>query len=440
MCFLCLGTNKPDNAKNKAYRILQDHVWKKDEFVRLNNGPIGTHSLRKFPSTHARRNGCSRDDISSRGRWKRSKEQVDTYIDVDLPYPDAKVAAALCIGGACKYVLKENCGIADDWLLEYVVPNILSQYQRGVALTLARPLLWAAFEPSLQGYLPAAMTTSVKNAYAFVRHLEPDVNPVEKRLVVVTGHEAEVSIDEVWGSAAIEGNIVNVLGGQDGAVQGGGVLAGGQRGEHQDRLQQSSNEIIGLYSQQKETQRDVVEMKTLIAVLTSTVSKGMGRMERSINRLAKMPRQQFRSIGSHSGNDMMAAAETNNNANISYNEVAGNNDLQSNMAGDPDYNSSLSKTPKTLFVLWQEWEVGIGGRKPAKLFTRVETRGRVKFIFCWRKILWETVAMLVRASYTAHHRAIDRIYEAYGQDETVTYILMHMIRDCCTGGHSLLRV
>ena len=121
-------------------------------------------------------------------------------------------------------------------------------------------------------------------------------------------------------------------------------------------------------------------------------------MERSINRLAKMPRQQFRSIGSHSGNDLMAA-ETNNNANISYNEVAGNNDLQSNMTGDPDYNSSLSKTPKTLFVLWQEWEVGIGGRKPAKLFTRVE-RGRVKFIYCRRKILWETVAMLVRGFHS----------------------------------------
>ena len=48
---------------------------------------------------------------------------MDTYIDVDLPYPDAKVEAALCIGGACKYVLKENCGIADDWLLEHVVPS-----------------------------------------------------------------------------------------------------------------------------------------------------------------------------------------------------------------------------------------------------------------------------------------------------------------------------
>ena len=99
---------------------------------------------------------------------------MNTYIDVDLPYPDAKVAAALCIGGACKYVLKENCGIADDWLLEHVVPNILSQYQRGVALTLARPLLWAAFEPSPQGCLPLAMTDRIKNAYEFVRHLEPE--------------------------------------------------------------------------------------------------------------------------------------------------------------------------------------------------------------------------------------------------------------------------
>ena len=162
MCLLFIGPDNPDNAKNKANRILQDHVWEKDEFVRLNNGPIGTHSLRKFPSTHARRNGCSRDDISSRGFWKQSKEQVDTYIDVGLPYPDAKVAAALCIGGACKYVLKENCGIADDWLLENVVPNILSQYQRGVALTLARPLLWAAFEPSsLHGYLPVAMIARI---------------------------------------------------------------------------------------------------------------------------------------------------------------------------------------------------------------------------------------------------------------------------------------
>jgi len=42
------------NAKNKAYRILHDEVWSGSEFNKLSIiGLIGTHSLRKYPSTHA---------------------------------------------------------------------------------------------------------------------------------------------------------------------------------------------------------------------------------------------------------------------------------------------------------------------------------------------------------------------------------------------------
>ena len=57
--------------------------------------------------------------------------------------------------------------------------------------------------------------------------------------------------------------------------------------------------------------------------------------------------------------------------------------------------SSLSKAPKTLFgILWQEFEVGIGGGKAARLFTRVD-RGRVKVQYFWRRVVWDTVADLV---------------------------------------------
>ena len=73
-----LQTNNPSNAKRKAYTILRDDVWESSEFKRINNGLIGTHSLRKYPSTHAHRNGCSRDDVAFCGRWKRRTEQVDT--------------------------------------------------------------------------------------------------------------------------------------------------------------------------------------------------------------------------------------------------------------------------------------------------------------------------------------------------------------------------
>lgn len=48
-------------------------------------------------------------------------------LDVNLLYPNAKVAAALCVGGPCKYVFLKNgtAGITTNWLLEHVVPHIV---------------------------------------------------------------------------------------------------------------------------------------------------------------------------------------------------------------------------------------------------------------------------------------------------------------------------
>ena len=103
----------------------------------------------------------------------------------------------------------------------------------------------------------------------------------------------------------------------------------------------------------------------------------------------------------------------------------------------PAYNSSLSKTPKSLFVLWQEFEVGIAGRKAARLFTRVE-RGRNKFIHYRRKVVWDSVAEQIRRGYSAQTAAIDRIYEVYGQELSVTQIINRMLIDRRTGGNPQL--
>ncbi len=70
--------------------------------------------------------------------------------------------------------------------------------------------------------------------------------------------------------------------------------------------------------------------------------------------------------------------------------------------------SNLSPTPRTLHVLWQEYEFGIGGRKPARLFTPTD-RGKVKFKYSRRKVVWDVIAARVRAGETAQV-AIDRIY------------------------------
>jgi hypothetical protein len=86
--------------------------------------------------------------------------------------------------------------------------------------------------------------------------------------------------------------------------------------------------------------------------------------------------------------------------------------------------TSLTANPRTLHLLWEEYEHGIAGRKAAKLFTR-EERGRVKHKYNWRKIVWECIAALVRAGFTAQV-AVDRIYQVYGENTTVKKIINKM--------------
>ncbi|KAI2488930.1 hypothetical protein MHU86_25984 [Fragilaria crotonensis] len=40
---------------------------------------LGSHSIRKFAATHARRSGCTKDDKDIRGRWKSKARVSDVY-------------------------------------------------------------------------------------------------------------------------------------------------------------------------------------------------------------------------------------------------------------------------------------------------------------------------------------------------------------------------
>jgi hypothetical protein len=86
---------------------------------------------------------------------------------------------------------------------------------------------------------------------------------------------------------------------------------------------------------------------------------------------------------------------------------AGNNNAQTIFA------ATLSAKPRSLQVLWEEYERGIGGRRAARLFTR-EERGRVKHKYHKRKMVWDLILTLLRGGLTAQV-AIDRIYDHYGR-------------------------
>ena len=136
-------------TKDVVQNILGQHVFRRPEFQSIIGeegadnaneriGLLGSHSIRKFAATHSRRCGITKDEKDIRGRWKNRARVSDAYDDVELPYPDAKVASKLCIGGPCFYLLAneqtngESPGDNDanltmmmkTFLLTHVVPNV----------------------------------------------------------------------------------------------------------------------------------------------------------------------------------------------------------------------------------------------------------------------------------------------------------------------------
>jgi len=110
------------------------------------------------------------------------------YAEVTVPWPDAKVAAALCKGKPIHYYLKERSGISEQWIIEHVVPAIRSRYCRWA-------LSWRIFDDVDSHVASLQIAARVKQAYRDIgaRCLLPDrQNPVEKLPLMVTGADAQV--------------------------------------------------------------------------------------------------------------------------------------------------------------------------------------------------------------------------------------------------------
>ena len=89
--------------------------------------------------------------------------------------------------------------------------------------------------------------------------------------------------------------------------------------------------------------------------------------------------------------------------------------------------ATLCPCPQSLYVLWEEYTRGVGGRKPAKLSRSFE-RGWVKFKYCRRLIVWSYISRLVCCGFTSNV-AMDQIYKVYGREKTVTQIINLFLRD-----------
>lgn len=91
------------------------------------------------------------------------------------------------------------------------------------------------------------------------------------------------------------------------------------------------------------------------------------------------------------------------------------------------YESTLSKCPRDLYQLWEEYAFGIEGRKAARKFTRQE-RGLNRYKYHRRKVVWDRIEALCRQGET-YHTAADALYEIYGRNTSVTDIINRMRRE-----------
>ncbi|KAI2497781.1 hypothetical protein MHU86_16723 [Fragilaria crotonensis] len=284
-------------AKETAQNIFGQKVLKLQEFQ--TGGLLGSHSIRKFASTHVRRCGISKDDKDTRGRWKGKGRVSDRYDDVELPYPDCKVAEKLCMGGACYYVIDNslcNSNTLKTFVLTKVVPNIRQRLPESAAIVLGKAVLWLVYSSVACDFISATDRDRVKADLADTGTVILDgQNPIAKVPIIVSGNQGTVFIDEIPRLPDLDGFAAgannNNVDDNGGALQGLNarrlnmqILENNQISG--DKLQ---NWMLQLQSGFMSLRRENVELRSEIAGIMQAMERGFQIVNGNMRRMALQP-------------------------------------------------------------------------------------------------------------------------------------------------------
>ena len=368
-------------------------VYSSSFFSSTRPGKLGTHSMRKGPATFASRFGMPKDWINQRGRWRGKKQQVDSYIDVFQPYPDAKVAGVLCgTRGPCMYKVKAGMDVPLAFL-EWITPNSCAAFNRAIAKVLALPLLWASYEREYvcngksYSIIPEDLAAQIKEKWISAGG-DVNMNPIEK-IPLEARHNGDqlvlVPLVHRGDADADENN------------NGGVAAAAMDTTSFVDGVVDSDRDV--LLAQNHLLQQCVEDMKNEMISILAEHRQYMVTINSNVGRIATQPVVRRSVLSSSSAR-----------------------------AANP---AQLSRSPKSLYLLWDEYEIGLEGNKAAKDFTQHE-RGAVKHNYCRRNVFWEVVERLMRRGHTSRV-AIDMIRAAYGLSKSVTQVI-NLMRDDRTRG------
>ena len=325
---------------------------------------------------------------------------VDTYIDINLPVPDAMAASKLCgPDGPCKYVIRSSHRsiITKHWLTQQLCLQSTKMFGEAMAEVLSLPLLWAAFEDyrveradENANYVPIlhrSVKENVMEVYCREYGALPTVfvNPVCKVPILPQGYGAQLHMIELS-----DGSDPPETEQTQGAIPGteGAAAPAGGAPPPQQSLQQPEA-AAAIMSQQVQVQRRVEEnaldIKNELTRIAHSFSRQFHNIHNSIKRIA-LPVSRPR-----------AAAITN----ILLENISNRDEILRNLEDggvDSDLftnvRAKLYRGVKNLYDLWHEYEFGLSGNKPAKYFTSQE-RGKCRFIYCRRKVFWDVVKSFI---------------------------------------------
>jgi hypothetical protein len=245
--------------------------------------------------------------------------------------------------------------------------------------------------------LPTDMLQRIRLAYSAVRTLDDaaERSPVKKNLVVVTGHEAVVHMEDVEveenpqdnNTPNLPNNSAIVTPTRHDAVNG----------------QPNRNLLLSVMGSVNSLRRVVTEYGSSIESMRGSINRQERTVRSLVRRIDANPLQQLQRA---------AQGRTTTTAPASPRRQVDSN---------RDPRAVLSENPRTLHQLWDEYEHGIGANKPAKHFTRAE-RGPCKFKCSRRKIFWDVVDCMVNRGVSSHD-ATEQICAHYGPGPSVTAII-----------------
>ncbi len=105
---------------------------------------------------------------------------MDRYNDVELPYPDCKVAEKLCIGGPCYYVINNDfcsTNVLTTFILTRVVPNIQRRLPDSTVIVLGKAVLYHVYSTVVDNFLTAEYCELIQGSL-----LEKGINVVSVRI------------------------------------------------------------------------------------------------------------------------------------------------------------------------------------------------------------------------------------------------------------------